>query len=380
MTSFLMASRGRHGVLGIATVFAGMIVAGTASAQADWQKTWNDWVAGAKKEGAVSVLVPAGESYRESVQGFSKAYPDIKLTVTAELIRDSLPRIQRERAANIHSTDVIIGAVTPVYFAWIPNGVLVDLKSVLIRPDVTDNSKWRCGYDWGWIDKAQKYTFAFTAVSPTDVYINRDAVSEADLPSQGATFDALLDPKWVNKISWQDPRVSGQGQSIAGMILMTHGADFLKQYIVKQKTVFTADLRQQADWTVRNRYPIAMGLDDTALGDLQATGVGKNVQPIHFKEILAMTPQYGVLGMFSNAPHPDAAKVFANWMLTRDAQDEYHRSIRSDSRRTDVPPFRESLLPPANACEAAIDHQREEYAHFKDEGGKVAAEAYQQIQ
>jgi ABC-type Fe3+ transport system substrate-binding protein len=345
-----------------------------------WEKQWNEWLALARSEGEVSVLVPAGQSYRESVQGFTKAFPGIKLNVTAELIRDSLPRIQRERAAGVYSADVIVGAITPVYFSWIPNGVLADLKSVLIRPDVTDDKNWLCGYQWGWLDKAQNHTFAFTAVSPSDVHVNRDKIPESELPPRGSTFDALLDPKWIGKISWQDPRVSGQGQSIAGMILMTHGADFLKQFILKQKPVFTLDLRQQGDWIVRDRYPVALGLDDTVLGDLQVAGIGKTVQPVYFNEILAMTPQYGILGMFDHAPHQNAAKIFANWMLTRQEQEDYHRSIRSNSRRTDVPPMRQSLLPPPDACKATINHQREEYSGFKVEGGKVATEAYQQIQ
>jgi iron(III) transport system substrate-binding protein len=139
------------------------------------------------------------------------------------------------------------------------------------------------------------------------------------------------------------------------MILMTHSDGFLKDLIIKQKPVFTLDLRQQADWIIRGRYPIAMGLDDTVLGDMQAAGLGKNIQPVYFKEIVAITPQYGVLAMFDRAPHPNAAKVFANWFLTQKAQDEYHRSIRSNSRRTDVAPVRESLLPPPNPCTAAIN-------------------------
>lgn len=372
------STRARCAVL--AAALAGCLAAGAASAQGNADQQWNGWVAAAKKEGAVSVLVPAGQSYRDSVEGFAKAYPDIKLTVTAELIRDSLPRIQREREAGIYSTDVIIGAVTPVYNAWIPKGVLADLRSALILPEAIDDSKWLCGYAWGWNDKGKKYTFAFTAVSPSDVYVNRDLVPEKDLPARGASFDQLLDPKWAGKISWQDPRASGQGQSIAGMILMTHGETFLRDLIVKQKPVFTLDLRQQADWIIRGRYAIAMGLDDTVLGDMQAAGLGKNIQPVYFKEITAMTPQYGVLAMFDRAPHPNAAKVFANWMLTQKAQEEYHRSIRSNSRRTDVAPIRESLLPPPNACGVTINHQREEYVHFKVDGSKVSAEAYQQVQ
>ena len=368
----------RAAAIGAALV-GGLALGGPAWAQDNWQSQWDAWLAAAKKEGMVSVIVPAGQSYRVSVEGFAKAYPDIKLVVTSELIRDTLPRVLREREAGIYSSDVMIGAVSPIYAGWIPKGVLADLRSVLIRPDAIDDSKWMCGYAYGWLDKAQKHAFGFTAVSPSDVYVNRDAVSEAELPSTAALFDSLLDPKWTGKISWQDPRQGGQGNSIAGLILMTRVEAFLRNFIIKQKPVFTLDLRQQADWIVRNRYPIALGLDDTVLGELQTEGLGKKVQQVYFKEILAMTPQYGIMAMFDRAPHPNAAKIFANWMLTQQAQEEYHRAIRSNSRRTDVAPTRESLRPPPNGCVVAINHQREEYARFKAEAGKVAAEAYEQI-
>jgi iron(III) transport system substrate-binding protein len=366
--------------LSAGVLFACLTFAGVASAQQSWEQQWNGLVAAAKKEGTVSVLLPAGESYRQSVQSFAKAYPDIKLEVTGEPIAKAQPRIEREREAGIYSTDILIGAGNSiVFFTWIPKGVMADLKSALIRPDVKDSGKWLCGYEYGFLDKAQKYTFSFTAVSPSDVHVNRDVVSEAELPSRGATFDMLLNPKWTGKISWQDPRPYGQGQSIAGMILMTHSPEFLKQLIIKQKPVFTLDQRQQADWIARNRYPIAMGLDDTVLGELQTSGVGKNVQPIYFKEIVPMTPQFGVLAMFDRAPHPNAAKVFANWLLTQQAQEDYHRAIRSNSRRSDVPLIRESMKPPPDACKATTNHQREEYVRFKVEGGNVSTEAYQLI-
>src|SRR5207244_2031948 len=45
----------------------------------------------------------------------------------------------------------------------------------------------------------------------------------------------------------------------------------------------------------------------------------------------------GSIGLFSQAPHPNAAKVYANWFLTQEAQALYAQTTGFNSRRLDVP-------------------------------------------
>ena len=371
----------RPAALFAAALLFGVAQAPDAAAQgAGWQQQWNGWVEAAKKEGEVIVIVGPGQSFRDGVMGFAKAYPDIKLSVSGQHIRDVLPRVLREREAGIYSADVMIGAVgAGVFLEWIPKGVLTDIKSTLIRGDVLDDKNWLCGFGWGWMDKAKKYNIGFSASATPDVWVNREQVSEADLPKAASSFKQLMAEKLAGKISWQDPRELGQGQNVSALIMKAHGEDFLKEFIVKQKPIFTRDTRQQAEWIIRNRYPIAMGLDETLLGEFKKEGLGQKVEPIHFAEGSTMIPGFGVMAMFDKAPHPNAAKVFANWMLTREAQEEYHRATRQNSRRTDVPTFAQSSVPQASACEAAVDLQKEEFAPLRGGSGKVAAAAYEQV-
>jgi ABC-type Fe3+ transport system substrate-binding protein len=42
------------------------------------------------------------------------------------------------------------------------------------------------------------------------------------------------------------------------------------------------------------------------------------------------------LMIIKNPPHPNAAKVFANWLLGRDGQEIFSRSMGIGSRRLDV--------------------------------------------
>jgi ABC-type Fe3+ transport system substrate-binding protein len=56
---------------------------------------------------------------------------------------------------------------------------------------------------------------------------------------------------------------------------------------------------------------------------------------------------YGMVTLFNRAPNPNAAKVFLNWLLTRETQALLGEKLEQNSRRTDVPLFDEerSRLP-----------------------------------
>ena len=47
--------------------------------------------------------------------------------------------------------------------------------------------------------------------------------------------------------------------------------------------------------------------------------------------------------MLNRAPHPNGAKVFVNWLLSRDAQSLIQKTDGSDSLRIDIP--KDSVLP-----------------------------------
>jgi iron(III) transport system substrate-binding protein len=355
------------------------LLRGAAAQQAAWEQQWASWVEGANTEGEINVVVATGPSYREGPAAFGKAFPGIKTNVTGQHIRDALPRILREREAGIYSTDVMIGAVgAGVFQEWIPKGVLAELKPVLIRPDVTDDSKWLCGLSWGWMDKSKSHNIGFTTVVVPAVFVNRDTVPEADMPP-GMPLDALMGAKWKGKMSWSDPRELGSGQNISALFLQNRGEKFLRDFITGQKPIFTRDDRQQVEWTIRSRYPVALGLNPTILADFQKDGLGKNVVALDVEGVNLILPGFGVLAIFDKAPHPNAAKIFANWILTAEGQDAYTKGTRENSRRVDVPTYGKDPRPKADACASAVDLQKEEFAVLRNTSGKISAEAFEQL-
>ncbi|MFH1122216.1 MAG: hypothetical protein V1758_00995 [Pseudomonadota bacterium] len=45
----------------------------------------------------------------------------------------------------------------------------------------------------------------------------------------------------------------------------------------------------------------------------------------------------GLIAAFNQAPNPNAAKLFANWFLTKEGQTVYSRAAGAESARLDVP-------------------------------------------
>jgi ABC-type Fe3+ transport system substrate-binding protein len=76
--------------------------------------------------------------------------------------------------------------------------------------------------------------------------------------------------------------------------------------------------------------------------------------PRVFKEGGGLVQQFGTLTLVNRAPHPNAAKVFINWLLSRRGQMALQKSQANaespaDSLRIDIPkdevPFEQRRLP-----------------------------------
>jgi ABC-type Fe3+ transport system substrate-binding protein len=66
-------------------------------------------------------------------------------------------------------------------------------------------------------------------------------------------------------------------------------------------------------------------------------------QILNLKEGGTLSSSGGTLSLLQNAPHPDAAKVFVNWLLSREGQMQLQKGRKgrprtgSNSLRTDIP-------------------------------------------
>jgi iron(III) transport system substrate-binding protein len=307
-----------------------------AQAQAGWQKEWEATLAAAEKEGEVSLAGPPGDSFRQALlTGFSKLYPKIKIELLGGSGGEKVARILRERQAGVYNWDLYISGPTSALAAFKPAGALDAFKPALILPEVKNDKEWIGGFDAGWADSEKKVFYVFGGTLAGDnIYVNRDLIPGNEIRSA----QDLLDPKWTGKIVIQDPRVEGKGLTDMLVIALAYGEDTVRKLLRDQKPIVTRDRRQLVEWLVRSRYPIALGLNEYVLVNFQKKGVGKSINAVEDpKTIVYWASGSSGIASFNRAPHPNAAKIYVNWLLSRAGQLDWVKT-RTNSRRLDVPP------------------------------------------
>jgi iron(III) transport system substrate-binding protein len=318
-----------------------LLVASVTSALAadtDWKKQWDSAVAAANKEGSLVISGPSGRVWRDQLMEFEKAYPSIKLSITAVASRDFWPRVVKEREAGQHLWDLRIGGADAISYGLKAKGVLAPIRPLLLLPEVTDASKWMGGLDGMFLDNEKTYFLDFAATNTHSDYYNRKKIPD----SENLTIKSLIDPKWSGKISMADPR-GGSSLNTMTVIDKLFGDDFIVKLMTDQKPVIAKEPRQQIEWLASGRYPIAFGIPSAAMVEYAQHGTDMS-DIAQIPGLNLWSPGVGAIQVVSNAPHPNATIVFVNWLLTRDVQAHIMPAVQLNSRRNDVPPGAPDLV------------------------------------
>jgi iron(III) transport system substrate-binding protein len=298
---------------------------------ADWQAEWDRTVAAANKEGALVITAPSGREWRNQIMLFEKDYPAIKVSATPMAGRDLWPRFVKEREAGQYLWDLRVGGTDIEAYRLKNEGHFASARAALMLPEVTDPTKWHGGIDGLFADNDKKYVMQFCAYDQIPALYNNEAITDPAVQE----LKNIVDPKFTGKISMADPR-AGSSLTAMGVFDKVFGDDFLRQLLGQQKPVITKQPRQQLDWLLSGRYPITMGLPTAALVEFEQSG-GKLDKVAKVRGFLQYSQGVGGLTLFTHAPHPNAAKVFTNWILTQKVQARLMKAVKLNSRRVDVP-------------------------------------------
>ena len=288
---------------------------------------------GAEKEGKVVLnFTGAGTAFQKLGQEFTKAYPNIETEVTAfGSSRLWTPRVTQEFAAGVYTWDITQIAIDDIMLTLLPQKMVTPMREFIIDPEVTRSDAWHKGYEWGWLDPEKQYGFGFGWRGLNLIYVNTDLVKEGDITSA----KDLLDPKWKGKFIFGDPRIYGGTIYPAVALRANLGEDYLKQLFLDQEPAFSRDFRQITESIVRGKYVLGTGVQSTIVREFKEAGLGDKLRVLELQD--AWLPSATLIWMMNKAPHPNAAKVFINWFLTKEAQTIYSEATARNSRRKDVP-------------------------------------------
>ena len=304
--------------------------------QKGWEAEWSATLAAAKKEGKVVVANSPDPAMRDISASFQSRFGITVEHLSAGASRIA-GRLRSELQAGINTVDVVLSGVQTIANVLYRDKMLDPLKPALIHPEVNDPGKWKKGKLW-FVDPEERYVLRVYDTITGLLHVNTDYVKPGEL----AKAADLLQPKWRGKISTEDPTSAGSGSNTSARIYVQMGEDFIKRLYIDQKPVITRERRQLTDWLARGTYPISFGAQSSDVEKM-----GKEGFPL--KEILgfpdmppALTGSPWMLGLMIKAPHPNAARVFLNWIVSKEALEIYSRAEGRATLRKDVD---ESFIP-----------------------------------
>ncbi|HET7680515.1 MAG TPA: extracellular solute-binding protein [Xanthobacteraceae bacterium] len=325
-----------------------VLFASAASAQTP-SAAWSQLVADAQKEGKVVIIAPPDPQVREGIPKAFKAKYGITVEYLGGRSSDTAARLRTERASGIYTVDAALSGMLTMASIFYSEKMLDPIRPILLDPDVTDGSKWKAGKLW-FIDPEDKYILRLFSTRTAMFYLNTNYVKPEDIK----TAQDLLNPKFQGKIITSDPTLPGIGSSDSARFYIQYGEDFVKKLYIDQKMLISRDRRQIGDGLARGAYPIAFGAEDEEMERLEKEGF-----PIHrvyslegMSEIVS--PSVGHVGLFNNAPHPNAAKLFVNWIASKEGLEAYSRARGGAPTRKDI--NAESYLPAAMIPKQGVDY------------------------
>jgi len=315
----------------------GQTFALAAEPKSAWQADWEKTVKAAEEERELVIyMTQAFEPvFRET---FQKKFPKIKVTLVTGRGPELSQRVMSERRAGKFIADLYIsGNITPLT-VFHRAKILEPVKPLLLLPEVVDTSGWYEGkhhYD----DPENRYIFVFEGTPRSgEITYNTKLVN----PSEIKSYWDLLTPKWKGKIVSVDPMISGP-ISAAQIFFYKHpdlGPEYIRRLHAETDMMIVRSNEQLLDWLSAGKYAFGLGARQVDAAMMQGLPLNQFL-PGSLKEGSSVTAYNGTLSLFNRAPHPNAAKVAINWLLSREGQTTWlnskHKSGRiNDSLREDI--------------------------------------------
>jgi len=316
-------------ILLVVTMLLGFGTEGSslAAASASWEST----LAKAKEEGSVIVYGPGNEGLRRSM---TKPFEDrygIKVQYEGGRGSSQRAKITNQRAAGLYQADVWISGFGSIE-GIDPADLFDPLEPALLLPDVKDPKNWLNGFLWH--DPNDRRFLAHSSRLFGGIAVHPDRVK----PDEVTSLQDLLKPKYKGQIVSDDPRVPGVGQGLFTYLYMGKefgfGPGYIKRLLEEQSPVLTRNGRQAADWVAQGRYLLWPAPGQRDVMELKLRGVPLEHRCLRDGQWLSVGG--GGVGLINQAPHPNSAVIYLNWLLGPEGQQLFSKDGDTASRRIDV--------------------------------------------
>ena len=297
----------------------------SAEAQEDWKKI----IEVAKKEGKVVAGGPPTAVLRKQFKDTFENKFGLELELISAPGPQNAGKAMAEYKAGVRYFDVLHGGSGTLEPLKNEN-MLAPFMDFMVLPEVKDPRQWWGGHMWEDNVKTKTFIYSFSADFSVPPFYNSDLVK----PGEISSYEDLLQPRWKGKIGLFEPRIPSAGQGLWGFLMRAKGKEFL-QRLADQSLFIHRDGQQLAVGLAKGTLAVALGLSQRFVDPYIKAGLPiKALSSI--KEGMGGSNGFGTVAIMKNAPHPNATKVYINWLLGKEGQELYGRALTQGSRRFDV--------------------------------------------
>jgi iron(III) transport system substrate-binding protein len=294
----------------------GMVLLAFGSARADTAALYE----AAKKEGELTWYTAHtdGETAEAVGRAFSQRYPGIKVNVIRTTAQVAYQRLRQEIRSGTAQCDVFSSTDVGHDVALKKEGRLahyVPENAAKISPEFRDFDK--------------DGTFYPTAAELVVITYNTQRVAPAEAPKK---WTDLLDPEWKGKISLGHPAFSGTVGTWVVLMRKLYGWDYFEK-LEKNKPQIGRSINDTVTMLNSGERAVAAGPSATTL---KSADKGNPVALIYPEDgaLLMISPS----AVMANAPHPNAARLFMEFLLGVEHAEISVRD-RGESLRPEVKPL-----------------------------------------
>lgn len=160
----------------------------------------------------------------------------------------------------------------------------------------------------------------------TNVYVNTPGYNTDLVPANAVpkTYQALLDPRWKGKLVWKPNDISGAVGFIGNILTAwgeQEGMDYLRKLAGQDINTVDASARAIVDRVIAGDYPIALQIFNHHTVISQEKGA-----PVSWIAMEPATVSLQIAGITNGAPHPNAALLFVDYMISAEGQQAFQQA------------------------------------------------------
>ncbi len=215
-----------------------------------------------------------------------------------------------------------------------------------------------------WANDPQRHMFIHT-ITFYPVIVNTDLVKPAEEPK---SLKELAQSRWKGQITAFDPRQNSA--------LSTVFPTLINRKLIDQDTVraigmndvkFVPTSDEAAKSVIRGQYALYLITSTANMGTfIMSAGTALPVKALDSAEgVIAANRSIGVI---KDSPHPNAAKLFTNWVLSQEGQMVLAKAQGAVPVRKDVPDFTPATLrvSQSRVVMPTIEEEKENTRLFRD--------------